>query len=325
MDINRYQYVAMVAKMQNITKAANALNISQPALTKAIGKTEEEVGVKLFERDAVPIRLTYAGERYLNEIKKILNVHETLEKEMQAIVTGRKGRVTIGVPVESGAVWLPLLLPEFVETHPDIEIRIHEGNSDSFEKGMLDGTIDFCIYTLPVYSPGLDYEIVEENAVLLVSSPRHPFARGVNLDFNGQTSPQYLEPQRLNGEKFLTLTPDRGMYRTAMQILERHGIKVDIVLQLTSNYAVSSLAAAGFGLAFTTYSAGLRMKAESHLQPVFYTIDDPVFTRKTIIAYRKGNCLSPAAQDLVESTKTMMASLSKKEIAVVKSQPLNHS
>ena len=316
MDINKYRYVAMVAKMRNITKAAEALHISQPALTKAIRKTEEELGVALFDRRAVPICLTYAGERYLAEIKKILNVQETLDREMMQIVQGRRGRVTVGVPVESASVWLPLILPDFVAVHPDIEIRIHEGNSDSFEKGMLDGSIDFCIYTLPVHSSDLDYEIVEENPILLVSSPGHPFARGVDLKSNGPTTPCYVDPSRLNGEKLLALTPDRGMYRTAMQILERHGVRVNIVLQLTSNYTISSLAASGLGLAFTTYSAGERMKMAHNLHPVFYTVDDPIFTRKTIVAYRKGNCLSPAAQDLANLTKSMMARLPVKKIVI---------
>ncbi len=316
MDINRYRYIAMVARTKNITKAAEALHISQPALTKALRKTEEELGLRLFERDAVPIRLTYAGERYLAEIKKILNVQETLDREMAAISTGRKGRVTVGVPVESASAWLPPVLPEFVETHPDVEVKIYEGNSDSFERGLLDGTLDFCIYTLPVLSSDLDYEIVEENPVFLVSSDRHPFARDADPDTNGPTCPQYLDPRRLNGEKLLTLTPDRGMYRTAMQVLERHGVRVEIVLQLTSNYTISSLAAAGLGLAFTTHSAGMRMLTVPHLHPVFYTVDDPIFTRKTVIAFRKGNCLSPAAQDLADLTKAMMSRLPKNEIAI---------
>ena len=316
MDINRYRYFATVAEMRNFTKAAEALHISQPALTKAIRRTEEEVGLRLFDRDTGPIRLTYAGERFLAEVRKILYVQDNLEREMTEIATGRKGKVTIGVPVESASRWLPRILPDFMAAHPDIEIDILEGNSDSFETGMLNGTIDLSIYTLPLGSKELDFQIVEERPIFLVSSGRHPLARGIDPASNGPRTPMYLEPPRLNGEKFLTLTPDRGLYRVAMQILERHGLTVDIVLQMTNNFTVSSLAAAGMGFCITTYGACERMKRIPDLYPVVYTLDDPVFTRKTIVAYRKGNLLSQAAQDFVDLTVSTMATVPQKEVTV---------
>lgn len=317
MDINKYGYVAMVAQTRNITRAARLLHISQPALTKAIRKTEEEVGLPLFDRDKKsPIRLTYAGERYLEEAKKILRIHRSLEEEMREIAAGVKGKIEMGIPVETASTWLPHILPPFLEKYPDIEIRIHEGNSAGFERGMLKGTLDFCIYTLPVRSPELDYDVVNESPILLVSSPKHLFAREIDLTVNGPEDPHYLEPQRLNGEKLLTLTSSQGMYRVAMQILERHDVQVEVALQLTSNYTISSLAAAGLGLAFTTHKAGVRMKNSQNLRPVFYTLDDPVFTRKMIIAYRKGNGLAPAARKFVELAKAKLQPLTLSKIVV---------
>jgi DNA-binding transcriptional LysR family regulator len=317
MDINKYSYIMMVAQTRNITRAAQRLHISQPALTKAIRKMEEETGLPLFERDKKnPIRLTYAGERYLEEAKKILQIHRSLEEELREIAAGVKGKIEMGIPVETAATWLPHILPPFLERYPDVEIQIHEGNSASFERSMLKGTLDFCIYTLPVRSPELDYDIVNENPIFLVSSPRHLFARDIDLAANGPADPHYLVPQRLNGEKLLTLTSSQGMYRIAMQILERHNVQVKIALQLTSNYTISSLAAAGLGLAFTTQKAGMRMKNSPNLHPVFYTLDDPVFTRKMIIAYRKGNDLSPAAQKFVELAKVKLQDLTASTVVV---------
>ena len=317
MDLNRYRYFATVAEMKSFTKAAEVMHISQPALTKAIRKTEEEVGLTLLDRESTPLRLTYAGERFLGEVRKILYVQDNLEREMSEIATGKKGKVTIGVPAESASRCLPRVLPDFMATHPDIEIDIVEGSSDSFETGMLDGSIDLSIYTLPVHSKDLDFRIVEERPILLVSSNRHPLARNVDLGRNGPGTPSYLEPARLNGEKFLTLPPDRGLYRVAMQILERHGLTVDIVLQMTNSYTVSCLAAAGMGFCFTTFSTCERMQRVPDLHPVVYTIDDPLFTRKTIIAYRKGNLLSQAARDFVELTVSAMTKVPRRQVTVL--------
>lgn len=316
MDINRYRYIAVLARTKSFTRASEELHISQPALTKAIRKTEEEVGVPLFDRHASPLQLTFAGELFLKEAIKILNIQDTLEKEMTRIASGGKGRLVMGVPAESAARWLPKILPDFVAQHPDTEIAIVEGSSDTFEKGLLEGTIDLCIYNLPVFSNELEYEILEERPIFLVSSDRHPFAADVHLASNGPCTPFFLEPRRLEGERFLTLTHDKGMYRVVMQILERHGVKVNIVLQLTNNYTISRLAASGFGLCFTTYSAGERLKMSNDLSPVFYTIDDPVFIRKTIIAYRTGDCLSPAARAMLDLARIKIAGAPKPKVTI---------
>jgi DNA-binding transcriptional LysR family regulator len=316
MDIVKYRYIAEVAKTRNFTKAADELHISQPALTKAIRKTEGEMGITIFDRSASPLRLTYAGEVLMNEIVKILNVQETLENEMKKISTGRKGRVVVGAPFESAPIWLPKIIPGFVAAYPDIEVGIVEGNSDSLESGLLGGTIDFAVYTLPVHSTDLEYEIIGEHPIFLVSSASHRFASGVDLDDNSPSCPQYIEPRRLNGEKFLTLTPERGMYRVAMQLFERHGIKVEIVMRLSSNYAASTLAASGLGLCFTTYASCLRMVGTPGLHPVFYTIENPMFTRKLIVAYRKGNCLSRSARDMLVFAKEGMTRVPERKIII---------
>ena len=102
MDINRMKYIITVARTGNISQAARELYLSQPALTKAIQKTEEELGVRLFERDSLPLRLTFAGERYVQQCKKILNIQRTLTREMQDIAQGEKRADRGGNPPGAG-------------------------------------------------------------------------------------------------------------------------------------------------------------------------------------------------------------------------------
>ncbi|MDR0647973.1 MAG: LysR family transcriptional regulator [Synergistaceae bacterium] len=318
MNISHYRYISVLAKTKNFTKASKECGITQPALTKAIRRIEEELGVTLFDRgDASPVRLTYAGERFLDGIQKIIDIQDSITHEMADISAGRKGHLSIGAPVETASYFLPLIIPKFMEAHRDIELEIIEGNSDDLERGMLDGTIDISIYTLPSYSPNLNYEVVEEHPVYLVTSTGHPFAKGVDLSGNSLGRPHYVDPKRLEGEKFLTLVPNAGMYRVVMQILERHGVNVDIAMQLSSHYTISALAASGVGICFTTYTAGVRMKKMLEAQPVFHTVDDPVFMRKTIIASRKGANLSPAALAMINLTRETLARLLPKKIKII--------
>jgi DNA-binding transcriptional LysR family regulator len=322
LNINHYRYISVLAKTRNFTKASMECRITQPALTKAIRKIEEEFSVTLFDRgDVSPMRLTYAGERFLDGIRKIINIQDSLTQEMADISAGRKGHLAIGVPVETASYFLPLIMPKFMEAHRDIEVEIIEGNSDNLEKGMLEGAIDFSIYALPSYSPNLDYEVVEELPIYLVTSTSHQFAEKVDLSKNSLQRPHYVNPKRLEGENLLTLTPNAGMYRVAKQILERHGVNVNIAMQLSSNYTISALAAAGVGICFSTYTAGLRMKKMLEVQPVFHTVDDPVFLRKTIIASRKGISFSAAALGMISLTRETLAGIIPKKIKTVYDDP----
>ena len=159
------------------------------------------------------------------------------------------------------------------------------------------------IYTLPVYSDELDYEILGETPILLVSSETHPFAKDIALAENSPNRPFLLDPQRMNGERFLTITKGRGMQYVGKQIFEKHGIKVNVVLRLESSNAVSQLAASGFGMCFATFKTCEELKMKADLNPVFYTLDNPVYTRKTMIAYKKGCRLSLPARTMIEMVK----------------------
>ena len=128
-NINKFSYVLAIAEYQNMTKAAEALYSSQPALTKSLNLLEAELGVKLFDRNISPIRLTYAGEVFLQKAQKIMEMHDHMMKEMSSIATLHKSRLILGVPGERGTMWLPLILPTFFKQFPDVDLQIIEGNS----------------------------------------------------------------------------------------------------------------------------------------------------------------------------------------------------
>ena len=87
MELRQFTYVNMVARYGSFTKAAAKLFISQPALSNYISKVEEELGVRLFDRSANPLILTYAGEQYLKRTKKILTQIDDMDREMRDIAT----------------------------------------------------------------------------------------------------------------------------------------------------------------------------------------------------------------------------------------------
>lgn len=113
MPYSKYQYVAKVAELQSISKAAAKLFISQPALTRIILNIETELGTTLFNRSVLPIQLTYAGKRYLEEARRIWEIDESFRRELQEISELKRGVLNIGINYAAGALWLPLICQNF--------------------------------------------------------------------------------------------------------------------------------------------------------------------------------------------------------------------
>ena len=113
MEIRPFLYVNQIAECGSMTKAAAALFITQPALSNYISKLEEELGVRLFDRSVTPLRLTYAGERYLAYTRRILMQVGDLEREMRDISRNQRGRIRLGFPGERMICMLPVFCLPF--------------------------------------------------------------------------------------------------------------------------------------------------------------------------------------------------------------------
>jgi len=301
-----YRYLLTIEKTRNITHAAEELHISQPALTKALRRQENELGVKLFDRNSSPLVLTYAGERYFENVRRLLTIEQGLREEMHDIASGAKERVRMGITVERGSLWLSQILPRFMKMHPEVDVKVVEGVNAEFEKALENNDLDFCVSTLPISSPNVVYELAGCSPIYIISSSDHPLASYADLVTNSTSCPQYLAPSLLNGQKFLTLMPGQGMYRIAMHIFEKYAIRANIIMQLTSQRTVTSLAAAGMGLAFTTRSGAEWVLKNTAFHPVFYTVEDPMYQRYNIIVYKKDKVFTPPVRALIDLTRDVI-------------------
>ena len=305
MDHSKFEYVLAIAKEKNMTQAAKKLYISQPALTVTINKLEERLGVKLFDRTSNPIQLTYAGERYITEMQKIIALEHRLSNELEEIAGMRRGRLVIGIGNARGEYWLPHIVPPFLKAYPGIDIKIVEGKSDVFEEGLLKGTIDLCITALPNMSLDIDFDIICEETIILAVAPGHPILKGKNLSGNDLEHLLYIEPERLNGQTFICPSPGHGLYRCTWQIFEKHGIKPGEIREINNSDTAFHLASEGLGLVFTPDNS-VTPPYPPHI-PVCCTVDLPPYRRKIIAAYNKHIGLSPSAQAFIQLTKDIVA------------------
>lgn len=305
MEKEKLRYLQIVAEEGNLTKAARRLYISQPALTACINKLEKKYGVKFLEREAKPIRLTYAGERFLAMGQQILNLQDRLKEEMEEIAQERRGRLRIGIGNTRGDFWLPHILPKFLKTHPGIEVKIVEGKNADFEKMLREGAVDLCIQSLPIMSMEIDYEIISEELVLLAVANNHPILDGKDLRENSVYHPVLIEPELLNGQKFICPSAGHGLYNCAAYFFEKYSIKPGEIIEINNSDTAFHLASEGLGLVFTPEGSMTPPFPENI--PIFCTLEEPPYKQKIVGAFHKMMGLSPAAKDFIELAKEVVA------------------
>lgn len=289
MELRQLQYVLAIAEQRSFSKAAAELHVAQPSLSQAVMKLERELGVTLFDRTTSPIRLTDAGERFVEKARIVWDWIDQMDREMKDMSQAKKGKLILGTMPMTGAYILPHWLPRFGQDYPGIELLMLEETSSNLEAFTLQGETDVSLLQLPI-SDELQWIPVVEEEVVIAVPPHHPIAsrRDVSL----------IE---LADEPFILMKPGQGLRNMALELCHAAGFTPRIALESSNIETVQSFVAAGLGIAFvpkyvarTTRSAGV---------PHYVSLQ-PKATRTIVLAYRRGGlCLqcSPSIFGLGES------------------------
>ncbi|SFJ21077.1 LysR family transcriptional regulator [Planctomicrobium piriforme] len=171
MDLDQLRYFLRVAQRQSFTRAAEDLNISQPALSRSIQRLEEEVGQPVFERKTRSVSLTDAGVLLQARAEQVLAILEDTKAEITD--DGQSGRVRVGAIPTIAPYFLPQVLRQFSEEFPKATLIVQENTTDALLKSCTQGEIDLAILALPVAARYLDMEEMFEEELLLVLPPQH--------------------------------------------------------------------------------------------------------------------------------------------------------
>ena len=303
MNLNKYTYVIAVAEAQNMRRAAEMLYISQPALTKSLNLLEEELGVKLFDRNTSPIRLTYAGELFVEEARKILDLNRHLMEEITHIATVQKSRLVLGIPSDRGSVWLPHLIPAFSQKFPLIDLQVVEGNNQEIETFLLNGDVDLALNTLPFHSDQISFEVIADDPIVIAAAKEHPFCQVFDLCRNTLPSPYLIPAQLLKGQNFIALKKGTGIRRISEYLFERYGLEYTFSREFLRHETTVRLAAEGVGLVITPAHTVTRTGTAGRL--AFFSLDQPVLCRKIVFAHLKSRGVSSHGRFLIQLAKDL--------------------
>ena len=172
---DRLNYLTTLAEEQSITRAAARLFISQPALTAFLNRTEEELGVRLFDRSTTPIRITEAGAYYLSELEKICVMQDRLHQELSDFSShDPELRINIGIGRNRGSIWLSSVMPELNRLYPDMRLTIFEDRDTNMLDKVLNGVVDIAIVESYAYHSSLHYLRLPSEQYMFITSCENP-------------------------------------------------------------------------------------------------------------------------------------------------------
>ncbi|ACI97465.1 LysR family transcriptional regulator [Rhodospirillum centenum] len=252
MTLDQLRIFVAVAEREHVTRAAQALNLAQSAVSHAIAALEAQHQVRLFERRGRGIVLTEAGIVLLTEARTLLAQVGMIELALSDFSALKRGTLSLHASQTIASYWLPRHLAAFHAAHPQVRIRLEIGNSAAVVAAVQAGTAELGFVEGDGETGGLARRPVARDRLLVVVGPGHPWADG-----------RRLAPADLAGSDWVLREPGSGTRAMFEDALIRAGVApsaLRIALELPSNEAVRGVVEAGLGatcLSASVAAAGL--------------------------------------------------------------------
>jgi len=234
MSIVKFEIFNKIAEVKSFTKAAQELNVTQPAISHAITDLEEKFGFPLVNRGRVGASLTEEGKILLDSIRGVLHYYDLVHQEAAAIKGVTKGAITVGVFKSVSANWLPYIIKRMEEEYPSIDIQLKEGNYIEIEEWLKDGRID-CGFTNMVESKNFDVTILKRDKLLCIVSEESPFYDDTAISIKNLTDKPFIMPAY-------------GGDHDVKRILQAYSVKPNIRFELMDEHAMMVMVSHHLGI-----------------------------------------------------------------------------
>ena len=281
MEIEQLQYFKTVATMQHMTRAAEVLAISQPALSKSIASIEQQLGVPLFNREGRSIYLNRFGELFLQSVDIILEEYERIREEFEDIVRPGSGEVSFGFIHTLGMEIVPELIAATTKQFPNMQFSLTQATSLNLLKRLEEGAIDLCL-SQKIESKMIDIEteelFVEELFVIVPMT--HPLAN--------QTS---VKLEEVKNEPFIAIKKGNSLRHLVDEIFLDAGIELKTTFAAEEMHTVAGFVSAGMGISMIPNIKGLDDYKVKRLK-----VEPPCY-RSVGVSWAKNRYLPPAASE----------------------------
>jgi DNA-binding transcriptional LysR family regulator len=293
MDIRQLKYFITIAQEGQVTRAAKLLNMEQPPLSRQLKQMEEELGVKLFERNRMRLKLTDAGKLLLQKAELLLNQFDEALKEVREVEEGVSGVLSIGSVVSCISL-LPKQIERFRELYPQVTFKISEGDHSYLGEQLEKRTLELIVARLPFESQTYPQHYS------ILPLPSDPFVVVIPSSWSQFANDKEICMKELASFPLLTLKTDRTtrMHKLVVSECRRHGFEPNIICECSSVAIIMSLIAGGIGA--TVFPKSVMSSFPSTVLKML-DIKDANFLSEVGIVWLKDRYLSKSAQRFIDS------------------------
>ena len=243
MEVGQLQAFLKVVEHRSFSKAADALNLTQPSLSARIISLERELREPLFHRLGRGVRLTDAGRTLLPYVERSLATLENGREAVEAVMSASSGKLYIGAARAVSAYVLPAILERFHQQYPNIDVAIKTGRSSGVLEMILSEEVQVGV-TRTLMHPEIVSQHLYNEEVVLVTHPDHPFAKA------GEASVSQVATEPL-----ILYDKESTYFVLIDRVCREAGIVPNVQMDLDSIEATKRMIERGLGISFLPYNS----------------------------------------------------------------------
>ncbi|MCS6764446.1 MAG: LysR substrate-binding domain-containing protein [Candidatus Protistobacter heckmanni] len=295
MTLVELKYIVAVARERHFGRAAEACFVSQPTLSVAVKKLEDELNMQIFERGTGEVSLTPSGEQVVAQAQRVLEQTQAIRELARHGKDPLSGPLRVGVIYTIGPYLLPTLVPQLLETVPEMPLLLQENFTVKLLELLKQGEIDCAIMAEPFSDAGLTVRPVYDEPFVVAVPRNHELAKRRSVP------PEELKKQNMlllgSGHCFrdhvLDVCPEFARFTPTADGIQK-------AFEGSSLETIRHMVAGGIGVTVLPRTSVPDMKAKDGLLR-FLPFDEPVPTRRVVVAWRKSFTRQAAVEKLFEA------------------------
>ncbi len=237
MELRQLRLFMEAAKYKSITKAAEMMHISQPALSKSIISLEEELSVKLMIRTNKTSNLTDAGKVVMEYAQKVTSLMDEMKTTLNDVINLERGKISIGLPPFIGSLFFPRVIAKFHHTYPNIDLNISEYGGAKVVKSVENGEFELGVTVLPIDEESFHVYPIAEEELKVVVHKNHRYA-----------SRNTVALKELREEEIIFFHEEFSLHQILMNHFHSAGFEPRILFKSSQWDLMSEMAAANLGI-----------------------------------------------------------------------------
>jgi DNA-binding transcriptional LysR family regulator len=293
-DFRHLETFCRVADLKSFSKAADDLFLTQPTVSGHILSIEKSLSLRLFDRTSREVRLTKAGEVFLEHASKILSSRKYLLNALSEFSQGIRGELSLGASTIPGEYLLPKLMGDFKKEYPRFIISLKIADTKEIVQYVLQDSVEFGIIGAKLNHPSLHYERYEEDEIIVVAPPDHPLTRK-----------KRVKVEELLKEPWIIREEGSGTQMAVEKTLRKKGRSLkqfNVVMKMGSSSSVKEGVKAKLGLAFLSKRATEEEVRYGFLSRIGLEGIEPISRQIYIVSHRR-RTFSPIGMEFLRFLK----------------------